>query len=140
MKELLASKPILKLPEMDKQFILRTDASDKGVGAVLLQSHDGDLFPVAFASKKLSDRERKYSTIERECLAVVWGVRKFSLYLYGNPFVLQTDHQPLTFLNKAKLLNDRIMRWALFLQSHRIHIVSIKGSDNVGADYMSRAV
>ena len=78
--------------------------------------------------------------MERECLAVVWGVRKFQLYLYGRPFVLQTDHQPLVFLNKAKLLNDRIMRWALFLQSYRMHIMAIKGADNVEADYMSRAV
>ena len=141
LKELMASKPILKLPELDKQFVLRTDASDKGVGAVLLQDHDGSLFPVAYASKKLSDRgERKYSTMERECLAVVWGVKKFVLYLYGRSFVLQTDHQPLVFLNRAKLLNDRIMRWALFLQNHRMHIVSIRGADNVGADYMSRAV
>ena len=140
MKGLLASKPILKLRGMDKPFVLRTDASDKGVGAVLLQSHGGSLFPVAFASKKLSDRERKYSTMERECLAMVWGVKKFLLYLYGRPFVLQTDHQPLIFLNKAKLLNDRIMRWALFLQNHKMHIVSIKGADNVGADFMSRAV
>ena len=141
LKELLASKPILKqLPELEKQFVLRTDASDKGVGAVLMQSHDGTLFPAAFASKKLSDRERKYSTMERECLAVVWGVKKFMLYLNGKPFMLQTDHQPLVFLNKAKLLNDRIMRWALLLQNHRMHIISIKGTDNVGADYMSRAV
>ncbi|XP_043212021.1 uncharacterized protein LOC122376289 [Amphibalanus amphitrite] len=140
LKGLLASRPILRLPEMDKQFVLRTDASDKGIGAVLLQSHDGDLFPVSYASKKLSERERKYSTMERECLAVVWGVRKFQLYLYGRPFVLQTDHQPLVFLNKAKLLNDRIMRWALFLESYRMHIMAIKGADNVEADYMSRAV
>ena len=78
--------------------------------------------------------------MERECLAMVWGVKKFLLYLYGRPFVLQTDHHPLIFLNKAKLLNDRIMRWALFLQNHKMHIVSIKGADNVGADFMSRAV
>ena len=76
LKGLLESKPILKLPEMDKLFVLRTDASDKGEGAVLLQSHGGSLFPVAFASKKLSDRERKYSAMERECLAMVWGVKK----------------------------------------------------------------
>ena len=138
LKQHLTSYPVLKLPDMSKPYILRTDASDIGVGAVLMQEHDNELFPVAFASKKLSKRERAYSTMERECLALVWAVQKFQLYLYGKAFVLQTDHQPLVYLNRAKLSNSRIMRWALFLQSYSIHIEAIKGSLNVGADYMSR--
>lgn len=138
LKEHLTSYPVLKLPDMTKQFILRTDASDVGVGAVLMQEHDNGLFPVAFASKKLSIRERAYSTMERECLALVWAVQKFQLYLYGKAFVLQTDHQPLVYLNRCKLSNSRIMRWALFLQCYSVHIEAIKGSLNVGADYMSR--
>jgi len=123
---------------MSKPFVLRTDASDVGVGAVLMQEHDEELFPVAYASRKLSQRERAYSTMERECLALVWGVQKFQLYLYGREFVLQTDHQPLVYLNRCKVTNSRIMRWALFLQSYSIRIEAIKGSLNVGADYMSR--
>ena len=111
-----------------------------GVGAVLLQDQAGKLCPVSFASRKLSDREQKYSTIERECLGVVWAVLKFLLYLYGLEFILQTDHQPLVYLNKAKFLNDRIMRWAMFLQNYRIKIQAIKGTENVGADYLSRSV
>ncbi len=108
---------------MTKPFVLRTDASDVGVGAVLMQEHDDELFPVAFASKRLSKQEQAYSVIERECLALVWAVQK---YLYGRAFVLQTDHQPLSFLNRAKESNSRIMRWALFLQSYHIHIEAIK--------------
>jgi hypothetical protein len=138
LKQHLTSSPVLKLPDMTKQYTLRTDASDTGVGAVLMQEHDGELFPVAFTSKKLSQPERAYSTMERECLALVWAVQKFQLYVYGKPFVLQTDHQPLVYLNRCKITNSRIMRWALFLQSFSIHIEAIKGSLNVGADYMSR--
>ena len=138
LKRELASEPILHLPDSAKPFVLRTDASDVGIGAVLMQDHDGKLFPVSYASKKLSTRECKYSTIERECLAIVWAIQKFRVYLYGREFVLQTDHQPLIYLNRAKFLNDRIMRWAMFLQSYAMRIESIKGSENVGADYLSR--
>ena len=118
--------------------MLRTDASDVGIGAVLLQEHEGELFPVSYASRKLLPRERNYSVIERECLGLVWAVQKFYVYLYGKEFILQTDHEPLVYLNKAKLLNSRIMRWALVLQEYRFTLQSIKGKHNVGADYMSR--
>ena len=71
---------------------------------------------------------------------MVWGVSKFRLYLAGNPFVLQTDHQPFTFLKDAKFRNDRIMRWALALQEHDDTVQDIPGKDNVVADYLSRLV
>lgn len=135
---LLMNEPILRLPDITKRFVLRTDASDLGIGAMLLQEHDDKLFPVSFISKKLSSSEKNYSTMEKECLAIVWAVKKFMPYLYETEFVLQTDHQPLVYLNKAKFLNGRIMRWAMYLQNYRINIQFIKGSDNVGADYLSR--
>ena len=138
LKKYLTSKPVLRLPDMDKSFILRTDASNSGVGAVLMQEHEGELHPISYASKKLSERETRYSTMERECLALVWAVKKFQVYLYGKNFVLQTDHQPLAYLNRCKVENQRIMRWAMFLQAYSISIEAIKGVDNVGADYMSR--
>jgi len=140
LKRLIASKPILKLPDLKKPFILRTDASDYGVGAVLMQDHDGHLFPVSYASKKLTDRERAYATVEKECFAVVWALKKFMVYLYGKEFILQTDHQPLAYLKKAKLNNSRIMRWAMYLQGYKFKIQVIKGSDNIGADYLSRVL
>ena len=138
LKNCLIRNPVLKLPDMSKDFVLRTDASDVGVGAVLMQDHNGELFPIAYASKKFLNREKHYSVIERECLALVWAILKFSVYLYGKAFVLQTDHQPLVYLDKSKFVNARIMRWALFLQSYSFRIESIKGSLNVGADCMSR--
>ena len=86
-KALLTKEPVLRLPDRGKTYFLQTDASDSGIGAVLMQKHEGKLFPVCYASKKLSRAERNYSTIERECLAIVWGLKRFHLYLYGVPFL-----------------------------------------------------
>ena len=137
-KIILTSDPVLRLPDPEKTFVLRTDASDYGIGAVLMQEHEGKLFPICYASRKLSDAERNYSTIKKECLAVVWGIKRFHMYLYGVRFVLQTDHEPLKYMNSAKFTNNRLMRWAMFLQSYNMKVEAIKGSENVGADYLSR--
>jgi len=82
----------LKLPDVTKPFILQTDASHIGIGDILLQEDAaGEKRPVAFASRKLQLRETHYSTIERGCLVIVWGVTKFQEYVYGTEFVLETD-------------------------------------------------
>ena len=138
LKSSLMVTPILKLPNLNEPFILQTDASDLGVGAVLLQCEDGIKKPVAYASKKLTKGQINYSTIEKECYAIVWAVQKFQRYLYGREFYLETDHQPLIYLTKSKVSNARLMRWALLLQPYRFCIVAIKGSENVGADCLSR--
>ena len=138
-KTILSSNPVIALPDFSKQFILRTDASNKGIGATLMQiGSDGELHPVLYASRKLLDREMRYSTIERECLALVWAVDKFSRYLIGREFVLQTDHRPLTYLQKSKTSNGRLMRWSLALQEYHFVLVPIAGSANLEADVLSR--
>ena len=134
----LVTRPILNLPDNSKTFCLRTDASSVGIGAVLFQYTDDIPMPVAYASKKLLSRERNYAVIERECLAIVWGVEKFKMYLYGKLFVIETDHQPLAHLKKAKLENSRLMRWALILQEYKFRVVYISGKDNYCADMLSR--
>ena len=137
----LTSSPILRLPifQEGKPFVLRTDASDIGLGAVLLQDFEGEgRLPIAYASKKLLPRERNYSVIEKECLGIIWGVEKLRKYLYGVEFLLETDHKPLSYMQTAKVLNPRIMRWAMKLQPYRFRIVAIRGRDNLGADYLSR--
>ena len=139
-RNLLSQDPVLHIPDPAKTFVLRTDASDEGIGAVLLQEFDGKFFPVSYASKRLSPAERNYSVIEKECLAIVWAVRKYELYLQGVKFVLQTDHHPLRYLDSAKFLNTRVMRWALFLQNFNMRIDAIPGKLNIGADFLSRAV
>ena len=138
LKRRLATAPILRLPDPSKTFILRTDASNIGIGAVLIQQDGEHQFPICFASRKLLPRERNYATIERECLALVWAIQKFHLYLYGKTFILETDHQPLSHIAKAKLNNSRVMRWALSLQPYRYKVRAIKGKDNQAADFLSR--
>jgi hypothetical protein len=128
----------VKLPDVTRDFVLRTDACDRGLGAVLLQEYDGTLFPVAYSSRKLLSAERNYSVSEKECLAIVFGISKFQRYLYGRKFILETDHQPLAYLAQAKLTNGRLMRWSLFLQQYQVQVRYIKGDQNVGADCLSR--
>ena len=103
-----------------------------------MQAEEGKKSPIAYASRKLKPSEKSYAVIEKECLALVWAVQKFHRYLYGTAFTIETDHQPLSYFNKAKLTNSRLMRWALALQPYRFHIVAIRGAENVGADYLSR--
>ena len=131
-------QPVLCLPDMTRTFILQTDASAEGIGAILLQEVEGVKHPVAFASKKLLPREKNYSTIDSEALAIVWRIQKFQDYLYRNHFILETDHASLQFLHRAKFQNSRIMRWSLLLHPFRFTIRAIKGSENVGADFLSR--
>lgn len=137
-KKLLSNQPILSIPRLDKQFIVRTDASDHGIGGVLLQDHEEHLMPCAYVSRKLLDRERNYSIIERECLAVVFTVCAFEKYLLLTEFIIQTDHKPLSFMKANKAKNSRLMRWALCLQQFNFQIVPISGTENVHADVLSR--
>lgn len=136
----LTRHPILKLPDLKRDFILRTDASNVGLGAVLLQEHGGVLMPVSYASRKLTDSERNYSSIEKECLSIVWAIYHFYRYLCGKEFVLQTDHQPLTYIKQMQNANSRLMRWALVLQNFSFRVQYIRGTENVAADILSRAV
>ena len=138
LKERLATPPILRLPQFDQLFMLKVDASDRGIGAVLMQEHAGEAFPIAYASKKLLPREQNYSTIEKECLAIVWAVKKFDYYLYGRQFEVHTDHKPLVYIQGKKFANKRIMRWSMTLQDYRFRLVSVRGQDNTAADFMSR--
>ena len=138
LKVKLGSTPILILPDQNKPFVLRTDASGDSLGACLMQDAGKGLQPIAFASKKLNSAERKYSTIEQECYAVVFGIRRFYPYLYGRKFVVETDHHPLQFLERIRPLSRRLTAWAMELQSHCFDIRHIPGKENVCADYMSR--
>ena len=92
-----------------------------------MQEYDGINMPVMIISRKLSDTEMRYSTIEREYLGLFWATKRLHVYLYGTEFVLETDHQPLAFMNRTKISNDRVMHWALHMQMYRYQIRVIKG-------------
>ena len=137
-KQALASKPILAIPDLNKQFIVRADASSKAIGAVLLQKHNDILKPCYYVSRKLLQRECNYPIIEKECLAIVFALHQFSKYLLMSPFIVQSDHKPLTFLKMNKTKNARLLRYALSLQPFTFGVEPIKGTENSISDILSR--
>ena len=148
LKAAITSPPVLLLPDPTQPYIIRTDASHTGVGAVLLQKHTTALDdrsttsmyqPIAFASRSLKPAEKKYSAIELECLAIWWSVtQKFRSYIEGQQFVLETDHKPLISLMKKPYQNVRIERWMTTLQQYDMIIQHIPGKENTTADALSR--
>lgn len=135
----LSGEPVLYSPDFDQRFILQTDASDRGIGAVLLQgSEPADRHPVAYISRKLFPREVRYSTVEKECLAVKWAVDTFRYYLLGREFTLEMDHRALQWMYRMRDTNARITRWYLSMQPFKFEVHHVPGRDNVTADFLSR--
>ncbi|CAM5107448.1 unnamed protein product [Eretmochelys imbricata] len=100
LKATLMSDPVLRAPDFDKLFLVTTDASKRGVGAVLMQEGlDQEFHPVAFLSKKLSEKESHWSISEKECYAIVYTLEKLRPYVWGQCFHLQTDHAALKWLH-----------------------------------------
>ena len=93
---------------------------------------------IYYASKTLSYAEQNYSTIERELLAIVFAVEKFRYNLMGNKFTIETDHNPLTYLNNLTLASSRLTRWRLKLSNYDFEIKYKKGNKNGNADALSR--
>lgn len=142
-KSLISSAPVLAAPRLDEPFQLQVDASNLGAGAVLLQTGmDGIDHPVSFFSRKFNSYQLNYSIVEKEALALIWALKHFEVYVSGGgkPLVVYTDHNPLMFLNSLQNHNQRLKRWCLFLQPFNLNIRHIKGSDNVLADALSRAL
>lgn len=140
-KTLIVTSPALALYDPALPTIVTTDACDYGIGAVLTQLHGDTEKTVAFASRTLTDSERKYSTIEKEALACVWATERWRTYLWGNHFTLCTDHSPLTTLLTTKGLGRagmRIARWSARLLNFNYTIKYKRGCDNVIADCLSR--
>lgn len=111
-KEILNSRTVLIQPNYEKEFILETDASNTGLGAVLAQEYQGNIRPIAYASRVLNSAERNYSITEKEMLGALWAMEHFYYYLHGREFVLKTDHKALEAINtKGYLDSARIERW-----------------------------
>jgi len=141
LKAILANEPVLVAPDFGRPFRLAIDASDVGVGAVLLQENaEGINKPVCYYSKKLNRHQKAYSTIEKEALAMVLAVQHFEVYLTSNSgdILVYTDHNPLVFLEKFRMKSQKLFRWSLLLQPYPLKIVHIAGKTNVIADALSR--
>lgn len=138
LKAALVSSPVLRMPNFDNKFVLHADASGSALGAVLSQEHDGHLLPVAFASRALNKHELNYTTLQLECLAVVFGLQKFHQYLEHREFDVHTDCSALSWLMTNPRQTGKIARWITFLNSFKFNISHIKGKDNNVADCLSR--
>uniref|UniRef100_A0A8C9VS90 Gypsy retrotransposon integrase-like protein 1 n=1 Tax=Scleropages formosus TaxID=113540 RepID=A0A8C9VS90_SCLFO len=138
LREALASSPVLALPIPGRTFIVDTDASDQGIGAVLSQAGDGGERVVAFYSRRLSRPEKNYCVTRRELLAVVAGIKHFRPYLYGTRFLLRTDHASLTWLLNFKEPEGQIARWLELLQGYDFEVQHRPGRLHTNADALSR--
>lgn len=139
LKTKLTEAPVLIFPDLEKQFIVAADASTSGIGGCISQIQEGKEHPIAYCSRALSPAEKKYAIMELECLALVFTIRTFNHYLWGQHFLLVTDHMPLKTLNSQALNNKRIARWALFLSSYSFETTHKKGTTHGNVDGLSRA-
>ncbi|CAI5657377.1 unnamed protein product [Oreochromis niloticus] len=140
-KALLCSAPVLAAPDFARPFKLEVDASANGAGAVLLQEDQhGVDHPIGYFSKKFNVHQRRYSTIEKEALSLLFALQHFEVYVGSSPspVIVYTDHNPLVFLMRMQNSNQRLMRWSLLVQDFNLDIRHKKGTENVLADALSR--
>lgn len=137
LKDKITDAPLLKYYDQTEELTLQCDASETGLGAALTQKGK----PVAFASRALTPTERGYAQIEKECLAIVFGMEKFHQYTYGRKVTIQSDHKPLENIVRKPLLSapKRLQRMLLRLQKYDIDVTYVPGRDLLLADTLSRA-
>ncbi|KAJ1095977.1 hypothetical protein NDU88_001126 [Pleurodeles waltl] len=141
-KKCIGKMPTLGHFDVCAKTYLYTDASIKGLGAVLIQKMGQEERAIAFASRSLKEAEQHYSVIEREALACMWAVKHFKFYLWGLPFVVRTDHKPLVQIfspKKNEELTPRIRRWAEGLMEYNFVVEYVPGPRNIVADFLSRS-
>lgn len=145
-KASLVSPEVLAHYDANLPIIITCDASPKGLGAVISHVFPREVRrPIAFASKVLSRAEENYSQLDREALALVFGVKTFHQYVYGRKFLLETDHKPLVYIFGPKkgipqMAASRVQRWAVFLAGYDFEIKHISGESNGPADALSRVL
>ena len=143
LKSKLAEEITLTFPNYSpdaEKLQLFVDASGVGAGACLSQYQDNQHKVIAYSSMTFTDTQRRYSTIERELLAIRWGVKSFRSFLFGVTFELYTDHKPLLYLHNMQQENSKFMRTINDLSDYDFVIKYRPGSENEAADAMSRIV
>lgn len=137
LRKLLTSAPILRHYDIKKPIVIQSDASIEGFGACLLQENG----VVAFASRTLTDAEKRYATIERELSAIVFAVERFNYYCYGRTVEIQTDHKPLVNIFKKSInkISSRLQRLLFRLFKYDLNVTYLPGKQMLVADMLSRA-
>ena len=137
----LVSYPVLQHPDLNKPFIVHTDSSTVAIAGILSQvGDDGHDHACAYESRLLKGAEIRYGISELECLAVVFAVKKFRVYLHGRPFEVITDHKALSWLMTIKDPQARLARWAIILQAYDFKITHKPGKEHSNVDALSRPV
>ena len=133
MKRQIASVPVLAYFDKEAHTQIIADASPVGLGAVLIQERNGERRAVCYASRTLSNVERRYSQTEREALALVWACERFHLYVYGLPkFDLVTDHEALKVIYSTKSKPSALIeRWVLRLQPYNYQVCYVSSRENI---------
>lgn len=134
LKQKLTNAPILALPNFQKSFEIECDASNVGIGAVLMQEGH----PIAYFSEKLSGPTLNYSTYDKELYALVRALKTWQHYLYPKEFVIHSDHESLKYIKGQGKLNKRHAKWVEFLEQFPYVIKHKKGKGNIVADALSR--
>ena len=134
LKNAMVNAPVLKLPDFNEVFIVETDASGVGIGAVLQQQGH----PIAFLSKTLAPKHQMLSTYEKEFLAVLQALDKWRGYLLDRHFVIKTDHFSLKYLLDQRITTPTQMKWLPKLMGYDYEIMYKKGSENVVVDALSK--
>ena len=140
-KSALCESPVLRHPDFTLPFILQTDASGFGLGAVLSQEFKDDNpgeHPVAYASRTMKDAETRYSAFEKEALAITWAIKHFEQYLLCSKFRVMTDHKPLITMMSKQHENARVQNFVLKLQHYDFTVEYREGTSNGNADTLSR--
>ena len=138
LKDILCTSPVLAYPKEGSPYVLDTDASDVGIGAVLSQEQDGEERVIAYASKKLDRQQQRYCVTRRELLAVVTFVHQFRHYLLGRKFLLRTDHNSLRWMFGFKDPQGQMARWLEVLSQYNFDIMHREGRKHQNADALSR--
>jgi len=134
----LVSAPILASPSDDGLYVLDTDASQIGLGAVLQQEQAGHLKVIAYGSRNLTKAEQNYNTTRRELLAVVYGLKQFRQFLLGRPFRQRVDHSALIYLRRTPEVMGQAARWLEFIEEYDFTIQHRAGTAHSNCDALSR--